>query len=78
MPTGPIEIGSNDGVGLDFGLGLLPSLQEIHVWLDDEGASIEEAKEWKAMLWHASNIHPNHPSLEIKNEDKRMMPRENR
>jgi len=61
-----IEIGSSDGVvGLDFGLGILPSLQYIFFLLDSEGASEEEVKKLKAKLWHASKIHPNRPRLLI-------------
>lgn len=63
---GAIEIRSSDGVGPDLGLALLPSLEEIHVWLDSECANNEEeAKELKATLWHTSKIHANHPSLRI-------------
>jgi len=61
-----IEIGRrHGGLGLDFGLGLLPSLQDIDFSLDYKGASEEEVKKLKGNLWHASKIHPNHPSLQI-------------
>lgn len=52
-----------NGVGLDLGLGILPSLQEIKVWLDYKGASEEEAKELESALRHATKIHPNDPTL---------------
>uniref|UniRef100_A0A0D3F3R2 AAA+ ATPase domain-containing protein n=1 Tax=Oryza barthii TaxID=65489 RepID=A0A0D3F3R2_9ORYZ len=51
--------------GLDLGLGSLPSLQEVNVSLDCEGASEEEVKELKAALRRATKIHPNHPSISI-------------
>lgn len=62
---GGIEVASSDGVRLDFGLGLLPSLQEITIWLRSKGAIKEEGQQLKAMLCHARKIHPNHPYLEI-------------
>lgn len=57
----------DDGGGgrLDLGLGNLPSLQEVNVSLDCEGASEEEVKELKAALRRATKIHPNHPSISI-------------
>ena len=51
--------------GLDLGLGSLPSLQEVNVSLDCEGASEEEVNELKAALRRATKIHPNHPSISI-------------
>jgi hypothetical protein len=53
-------IGSSDG-GLDLGLGNLPSLQEVFVYLQCEGPSEEEAEQAKAALTHAAKMHPNHP-----------------
>jgi hypothetical protein len=50
---------------VDLGLGNLPSLQEIMLWLDCKGAREEEVKGLKALLWHATKTHPNHPSLQI-------------
>ncbi|EEE56751.1 hypothetical protein OsJ_06284 [Oryza sativa Japonica Group] len=54
--------------GLDLGLGSLPSLQEVNVSLDCEGASEEEVNELKAALRRATKIHPNHPSISIDGE----------
>jgi hypothetical protein len=62
---GATEIARRHGVGLDFGLGLLPSLQDIYVSLDPMGASKEDEKELKAALRRSSKIHPNHPDLLI-------------
>ncbi|WVZ50290.1 hypothetical protein U9M48_001559, partial [Paspalum notatum var. saurae] len=62
---GAREITSSDG-DLDLGLGNLPLLQEVTVWLDSKGgASEEEVKELKAELRHAAKIHPNHPNFSI-------------
>jgi len=58
------KIMSSDG-DVDLGLGNLPSLQEIMLWLDCKGAREEEVKGLKALLWHATKTHPNHPSLQI-------------
>ncbi|KAJ1276417.1 hypothetical protein BS78_05G213100 [Paspalum vaginatum] len=59
------EITSSDG-DLDLGLGNLPLLQEVTVWLDSKGgASEEEVKELKAELRRAAKIHPNHPNFSI-------------
>jgi hypothetical protein len=53
-------------VGVDMGLGNLTSLQEVHAYLQCEGASREEAEQAKAALTHAAEMHPNHPSHDIK------------
>ena len=53
-------IGSSNS-GLDLGLGNLPSLQRVVAELRCEGASKEEAKQAKAALTHAAEMHPNHP-----------------
>ena len=58
---------SNNG-GLDLGLGNLPSLQGGTVGLRCEGASKEAAKQAKAALRHAAEMHPNHPYLDIRLE----------
>jgi len=57
-------VGSSDG-GLDLGLGNLPSLQTGTVGLRCEGASKEAAKQAKAALRHAAEMHPNHPYHDI-------------
>ena len=56
-------VGSSDG-GLDFGLGNLPSLQDFEAALRCEDPS-EEAKQAKAALTHAAEMHPNHPRHDI-------------
>ncbi|CAD6256062.1 unnamed protein product [Miscanthus lutarioriparius] len=56
------SIASGNG-GLDLGLGNLPSFQHLNVHLDSQGASNEEVEELEAALWHAIDIHPNHPQL---------------
>lgn len=58
------EIASGYG-GLEFGLGNLPSLQHVQVFLGAKGASKEEVAEVKAALVHATEIHPNHPTLKM-------------
>nr|CAB3490166.1 unnamed protein product [Digitaria exilis] len=58
------EIASGCG-GLEFGLGNLPSLQHVVVSLEAKGASKEEVTEVEAALEHATEIHPNHPTLDL-------------
>jgi hypothetical protein len=60
-----IDIRSSDGVGLDLGLGLLPSLHYIQFFVDYRGVSTEEGTVIRAILQHAMKIHPNHPRLRI-------------
>jgi hypothetical protein len=56
---------SCNDVGVDMGLGNLTSLQEVHVYLQCEGASWEEAERAKTALIHAAKIHPNRPHHDI-------------
>ena len=58
------EIPSSDG-GFGMGLGNLPSLQDVWVYLNFEGASNEEVKDLKVVLRHSVEINPNHPRLHI-------------
>jgi hypothetical protein len=51
--------------GFDLGLGNLPSLQRLEVYLRSGGASKQAVKEVEAMLTHAIEVHPNHPTLDI-------------
>jgi len=48
-----------------FDLGNLLSLQHVHVYVEAQGASKEEVMEAKAALVHATENHPNHPTLEM-------------
>ena len=57
-------IPSSDG-GFGMGLGNLPSLQDVWVYLKCEGASNEEVKDLKVALRNSVEINPNHPKLHI-------------
>ncbi|CAN6372649.1 unnamed protein product [Urochloa humidicola] len=60
------EIAGTGGCfNLDIGLGNLPSLEHVKVYLVAKGISKEEVMEAKAALMHAAEIHPNHPTLKI-------------
>ncbi|CAL4991219.1 unnamed protein product [Urochloa decumbens] len=54
------------GGGLNLGLGNLPSLQSVHVYLLSEGASKEEADKACAALRDAAEMHPNKPRHAIR------------
>ncbi|CAL4987052.1 unnamed protein product [Urochloa decumbens] len=52
--------------GFDLGLGNLPSLQTVRVFLQSEGANKMEMKEAEAAVRYSIGIHPNGPSLDIR------------
>jgi hypothetical protein len=58
--------GGSGGFTLDLGFGNLPSLERVEVVLEAKGASKEEVTEVKAAMVHAAEIHPNHPTLQMK------------
>lgn len=47
----------------DIGLGNLPSLQKVIVWLRSGGAGQQDVEEAEAAVRHAIEVHPNHPKL---------------
>jgi hypothetical protein len=51
--------------GFDLGLGNLPLLQRLEVFLRSGGTSKEEVEEAEAAVRHAVDVHPNHPNLFI-------------
>jgi hypothetical protein len=51
----------------DLGLGNLPSLQEVTIWLQSGGAGKQEVEEALAAVKHAIEVHPNHPYIEVNN-----------
>ncbi|WVZ88003.1 hypothetical protein U9M48_034565 [Paspalum notatum var. saurae] len=58
------EIREIDG-GFDLGLSYLPSLQKFTVHVRSGDASKEEVEEAKAVIKHAIQLHPNHPTLHM-------------
>lgn len=52
-----------DPAGL--GLGHLPFLELVTLYLQCSGASIVEVAEVKVMLRHEVHVHPNHPTLNL-------------
>ncbi|KAL6654692.1 hypothetical protein ACP70R_008157 [Stipagrostis hirtigluma subsp. patula] len=56
--------------GFDLGLGNLLSLQDVEVVFGRGDASMEEVEEAKAAVRHAIEIHPNHPTLEVRIADE--------
>ena len=54
-----------NGDGPELGLGNLPSLQDVKIYLRSRGASKEEVRELEAALRHAVEIHPNLPKHQI-------------
>ena len=49
----------------DVGMGHLPSLQDVQVflWLEKGGSSVKCKEEADVVLRHAADIHPNRPTL---------------
>ncbi|CAD6268901.1 unnamed protein product [Miscanthus lutarioriparius] len=51
----------------DLGLGNLPSLQEVYVWVRSGGADVQDVEEAKAAVRHVIEVHPNHPTIRVNN-----------
>lgn len=49
--------------GCNLGLGNLPSLEYLHVWVQSGGASQEEVGKVKVALKQMAEIHPNRPKF---------------
>ncbi|WVZ87973.1 hypothetical protein U9M48_034544 [Paspalum notatum var. saurae] len=55
--------------GFELGLGNLSSLRLIKVWFQSRGASKERLEEAKDAVKHATLVHPNHITLDIKDDE---------
>jgi hypothetical protein len=62
----PVQETREINSGFDLGLGNLLLLQDVHVWFRSGGASKEVVKEAKAAVMHAIELHPNHPTLRVR------------
>ncbi|VAI70325.1 unnamed protein product [Triticum turgidum subsp. durum] len=53
---------------VDCGMGHLPSLEHVEVWLEHENSSDEEMETAKAWLRRAAEAHPKCPTIQISHE----------
>lgn len=52
-----------DGASIDVGLGNLPVIKSVSIYLEGSASTRKKVEEAEAALWHAVRIHPNHPKI---------------